>query len=237
MAELTEELPENSRAEVKKGAKKFTRKKIIISLVIFLVIFSAYKRFFGTGSDYSINKAKTVSESAYGEMRAGNNEKAIELFQGAKELDPSNTEYRSAIAMLYNRTGKKDEALKEYDGVLQINPSHPDANYSTGVILMEKGDTDEPVEYLSKAVQANPDFVAAIDKLGDAYHAQNKFDEAIEQWNLATTKVSLQSKYGAVYKAKVARTYEKMGKKDLAKAEWRNVLSIDPDNQEARNNL
>jgi len=66
-------------------------------------------------------------------MMKGENEKAIENYRKALNLDPNDTGIHLQIASIYEKMGKKDEAMKE----LQL---------MTGNLVIEPNQANTPVE-------------------------------------------------------------------------------------------
>ncbi len=119
-------------------------------------------------------------------------------------------EKRLAKAEAYIDAGNFEEAIKMYESLLREDPNNPVLNFYLGYCYLNTTDRkDKATKYLKKAVQDIPEdaesatYIKVIGKtneldevpleamyyLGKAYHANYKFQEAIDVYNKLLVKI------------------------------------------------
>jgi len=66
-------------------------------------------------------------EAGLSHARSARNAKAITALSKAVALDPENTRYRRALALLYEETAQQAEAAQEWRAILQVDPANAEA--------------------------------------------------------------------------------------------------------------
>jgi TolB-like protein/tetratricopeptide (TPR) repeat protein len=122
----------------------------------------------------------------YNRYKPNENEKAIDLFKKALELDPG---YALAYTGLADAFAQKqglfgsgpawyDSSIKMCNKAVALNPNLAEAYKSLGVVYAYKGKFHTAIEYYSKALELNPNFGAAINNIGSMYWWLGRYDEA-----------------------------------------------------------
>lgn len=105
---------------------------------------------------------------------ARKNPLALEYYNSALRIDPSNAETRYARAKFLQDLGKIEDAITEYNA---INSSSKDCDlcfYNLGAIYLEvKNDAGKAIDYFSKAIAINPNYADAYFARGYAYSKLN----------------------------------------------------------------
>jgi tetratricopeptide (TPR) repeat protein len=152
----------------------------------------------------------------YGEMAGayGNRgeyvNKAIEYYKQAIKIDPNASYIEEELTNFYVQTGQLEKATAEADNMLKVNPSNPAPRKILGRIYARQiGDPDQ----------------GRVD--------QNMLKNAIEQFQKATELDAKDSESWSML-ARLSRV-----SKDNATAEkaYRQVLALDPDDEDALNGL
>ncbi len=102
--------------------------------------------------------------------------------QALKHLQQGNIKY-------YNRFYNK--ALDEYLVANKFNPNNAELNAKIGYCYLNSSDKSKAVHFFKKAYSLNKNLDAYyIFMMGEAYHINNQFDEAIKYYKLAKNKKS-----------------------------------------------
>lgn len=126
-------------------------------------------------------------------------EEALEAFQKAVELDPSNAQALFGMGLCYKSLRQYDRAITAYEKALEINPSYTKVHSALGEVWSVKGQYAEAENSYLHAIQSDSTFVQAYERLGMLYLKQEEYDQAI----------SLSGKATAV--APSAKVYEILG--------------------------
>jgi tetratricopeptide (TPR) repeat protein len=167
-------------------------------------------------------------------------DKAGAMFQKAIALQPQNCEAHNCLGYVYAGAGYYKEALQEYEIALKIKPDYKSAqdNLIAGVTawsqdLIDHGQYSTAEEVLKSAIARCPEAGEFYYFLGIAYQAQDKFQDAMEQWKKAA-KINPTSSTAHYVKA-----VEKFLARDVngAVAEFNEAIKILPSNAFAHNML
>jgi tetratricopeptide (TPR) repeat protein len=109
----------------------------------------------------------------------GQYEQAVEQFQEAIQLDPSDDNPYLGLAASYERLGNTQEAQDTYKRAIQLRPSYPLAYNRLGEFQMARGQYQDAAQMFKQVIALAPDNFAGYSNLGDAYLLQNRFTEAV----------------------------------------------------------
>ena len=117
---------------------------------------------------------------------------AIDLFERAIKLNPSNDDLRIGLGSCYiygrGRSGNPQETMKgiqELLGVARRDSTNMKAQLVLGVGGMVSGQVDKALERFQKVVKNQPDNLEAIAFLADAYAAKGNKEEAVKWYNIS----------------------------------------------------
>jgi TolB-like protein/Tfp pilus assembly protein PilF len=161
------------------------------------------------------------------------NEKAIELFKKAIELDPNYAlayaGLGDAYAMRVNNFGFPGEyldlAIEMSSKAISLDPNLAEGYKALGLAQESKGDVKKGLESYSKAVELNPNYAPAITNIGLIEFNLGKYDDALKWWRKA---VELQPGYTRYYSS-TALAYLYLGYDNLASAWCERALEFQPD--------
>lgn len=162
-------------------------------------------------------------------------------FERAVEINPNYTEALLNLAVTYNDLGKYEAARKVYarirreDGQTgvadpfirgKIANMHADLSQA----YADAGCKPEAIEQLKRAVELCPAYADLQTRLGSLYRDSDNFALARQHYEAAR---SSNPKY-APARVLLGVTLLSLGEIDQAIAEWREVLTIDPENRSAK---
>lgn len=88
---------------------------------------------------------------------AGQPEKAIEMYQKALEINPSDVNVRTDMGTMYRRIGNFDKAIEAFRKSASIDPKHEQSRFNLGVTLTEdKKDLKGAADAWEELLKINP---------------------------------------------------------------------------------
>ncbi len=112
-------------------------------------------------------------------------EKALQEFKKAVELDPGNAEGHELLGLSLLEKEKTDEAIASFKKALQLNPRSTDAQVGLGSAYRLQGKNDEALEILKKGVFLCPSSAIFHLELGRTYESMGKTAEALQHYKKA----------------------------------------------------
>jgi tetratricopeptide (TPR) repeat protein len=170
----------------------------------------------------------------YYNYNAEDNDRAIELFNRALDVDSNYALALAGLADAYNqRVGKFGYSMEWYDSALylskkalKINPNLAEGYKAIGLTYDNLGETELALTNYERAIKLNPNFASAILNYGQINLFAGKYDEAFYWFRRANSlepdNIWVIISIGNVYK--YLRCY------DLS-IEWgKKAVSLDPEN-------
>jgi len=125
------------------------------------------------------------------------------------------------LGAIFERQKKFDQAEEEFRKVLDANPRNASTLNYYGYMLADRGiRLEEAADLIKRALADDPKNAAYQDSLGWAYFKQNKLDEAEDYLRQAATRES----HDPTILSHLGDVYAKMGKDNLAEAQWQKSL-------------
>jgi tetratricopeptide (TPR) repeat protein len=154
--------------------------------------------------------------------------------ESARTLDPVITSagaradwrlyYMRAVAL--ERSGHWPEAQRDLSKALAMKPDEPEVLNYLGYSWVNRGEkVKEGMALIQKAVTAQPEEGAYVDSLGWAYYRTGDYGKAVQVLEQA---VSLDAG-DAEINDHLGDAYWRVGRKDEARFQWANVLTLKPD--------
>ncbi len=173
----------------------------------------------GTAADYEIQL--DLAQAYQQGRRWPDAEQAV---QAAEKLASAPNEKETAdflLGAIFERQKKYDQAEEEFRKVLANNPRNASVLNYYGYILADRGiRLEEATDMIKRALAEDPDNGAYQDSLGWAYFKQNNLPEA-EEW---LRKAVAKEGHDPDILGHLGDLYSKMGKDDLAEAQWQKSL-------------
>lgn len=110
--------------------------------------------------------------------RYGQLDKALEHYEAAQQIQPTNTAYGVAVAEVMARLERPDDALKLLDGMLALEEQSVALRATAAEICAARGDHARAVTYLRDAVRMAPDDTGVERSLAMALYHDGRHDEA-----------------------------------------------------------
>jgi tetratricopeptide (TPR) repeat protein len=149
---------------------------------------------------------------------------AEQAVHAAEKIAPESSQKEMTGFMLgaiFERQKKFDQAEEQFRNVLEENPRNSSVLNYYGYMLADRGiRLEEATDLIKRALVEDPDNAAYQDSLGWAYFKQNKFSDAEEFLRKAATRES----HDPTILSHLGDLYSKMGKDDLAEAQWQKSL-------------
>lgn len=172
-------------------------------------------------SDNAVTAASYMAD-AY--MKNGDNEKAVNAFKRAIELDKSRDDMHLKLANLYLSLDRKGDAETEYLKAVNLNPDATNI-FSLGQLYLNTDRPEEAVGQFNQVVRLTPENINGYYGLGQAYGNMGDYEEAIKQLELS---IELQDDFYDSY-AELGYLYADMGQTDDAQAIYEFLEDKDED--------
>jgi serine/threonine-protein kinase len=111
----------------------------------------------------------------------GQYESAAVEFQKAVQLDPTNDQAYSGLAIAEEHLNRLDEAEKTFQEAIQLRPQYAIAYLNLGVFYLQQQQAEKAIDMFSHAIAVAPDGYRGYNYLGAAYLYQAKYAEAIQR--------------------------------------------------------
>ncbi len=160
---------------------------------------------------------------------------AIKHLKTALDMGYKADDIYEYLGLSYNRLGLYKEGVDWFLKAVSQNPK--DVLFLTiAQTYFKMGDSRQATDYVDKAISASSDdFLVqkAMFLLGEIYRKEGNLDAAEREYQKIIAS-NPQSSDGHFY---LGETYLAMGDRARARAEWREALRIDPNNEAAYNRL
>ncbi|MEQ8353787.1 MAG: tetratricopeptide repeat protein [Leptospiraceae bacterium] len=121
--------------------------------------------------------------------RSGNEQEALQAFEQAEKLDPTDQQLLLTSGLLYDSLNQPEKAQEKYLKLTEAYPNDPVYWYRAGVGFKNLGKLDKAYEYLKKSLKDDFEHIdQAYLQLGDVCLEQKKYEESEEYFALAGKK-------------------------------------------------
>ena len=137
---------------------------------------------------------------------------------------------RTQLAAEYIKSGDLDSAKRTLDQALEMNPRDSAANMMMGILLQQEGSKvsmDKAEAYFKRAISADPKNAQARNNYGTYLYQIERYNDAIEQLNVAGTTLGYDQRYKAF--ENVGRIYLKLGDMPNAEKSFKQALQVNRD--------
>ncbi len=160
----------------------------------------------------------------------GETQSAIAHFEKALKLAPKETAVHVNLALAYERTGRIDEALSSYETALALNPKSWTAHYNRGGTLARLGRNEEAISDFKRSAELAAEPATSHYNCGIVLEKVGRNEDA-----LLAYKHAVESKPDWIAPRLAAvRCLRNLGRKEAAAAALQDVISLFPDDPEAR---
>ena len=151
-----------------------------------------------------------------------NYQKAIKAYSDANSIDPAALAYYR-IAICCSKTGDFTGALKNIDKALEMDSTDVQYMGYKANIYYEMGNPERAISEWDKALTAKPDYAWGYYRRGWFKSLLKQNDDAIEDLSMA---IVLDPDYAYSYASR-GDLYLKMGKRELAEADFHKIIEIE----------
>ena len=166
-------------------------------------------------------------------MDKGQFKPAIDQFQEALRLQPSDAKVRYNLGSALTDDGQIKEAIGQLQEAVRLQPDYAEAWCGLGIACYKNGQVDEAISQFQKAIHLNPDNAEACYNLGVALNSKGQVEAAIARYQEA---IRLKPDYVEAH-YNLGNALFRMGRMQEAANEYQEVLRLQPDNADALNNL
>jgi Tfp pilus assembly protein PilF len=118
-------------------------------------------------------------------MAMGQLDRAIEDFNKAITLNPSDYKAHANLGRTYQSMGQLNKAIESFDKAIALNPSFFKVYYDKGIAYGEAGLFDKSIESLTKSLEMEPTQTDAYVSRGVSYARIGQHDRALDDFDRA----------------------------------------------------
>jgi tetratricopeptide (TPR) repeat protein len=209
------------------GAARRRDAKLVLAIgaAVLLLFLLSSSRFLDVGKEdwpaqYVMNEAALY-------LKAGDYEKAVEVYGEAIEMDPGNARAYFYLGKAQATEGHIEESKEMMNKAVMLNPTYtPYAYLTLGVALANERAYGAAVEYFTAALEAEPELGLAAFNLGVSLMNLGRLEEA----ERAFTRAEKLCKEDVETLVAVSRAYMRLGQTEKGLSTARGVLARDPRN-------
>ncbi|MBE9592380.1 MAG: tetratricopeptide repeat protein, partial [Proteobacteria bacterium] len=161
--------------------------------------------------------------NAYYELKK--QEKAIEDYNKAIELNPEDAMAYNNRGAAYAKLKKQEKAIEAYNKAIELNPEDATAYNNRGTTYYELKKQEKAIEDYNKAIELNPGYAMAYNNRGNAYAKLKKQEKAIEDYNKA---IELNPEDATAYNNR-GTTYDELKKQEKAIEDYNKAIERNPE--------
>ncbi|MBK6772492.1 MAG: tetratricopeptide repeat protein [Ignavibacteria bacterium] len=161
-----------------------------------------------------------------------NDQKKIEFYSKAIELNPNYALAFHNRANVYNDLKEMNKALIDYNKAIALNPEYANSYNNRGTAYERLGETEKAIADYNKAIELNPNLTNAYNNRGIILDKLNINDKAILDYNKA---IELNPSNAKAYINRGNFLF-KMNEKEKAIIDYNNAIDLNPYYAEAYSN-
>lgn len=189
--------------------------------------------FYGPGGT-AVFDAMSLSISGDKLYQQGDVRKAIEEFNNALLLDPSNANIHNSLGVCYGVLGALQSALEAFETGTRLNPSELMPVYNAGLVSMMMGKNEKALEYLIRAGEIDTISGGGVYEVafqtGKLYLEMNRPEKARSFFERA---VRLKPDAGGVVYRMLGESYAALNMVDEAAIAYKKAIRRNPDDSES----
>lgn len=155
-------------------AKRWGRGAMIAGA--FAMLFALFQLPLYPGKDTSLARAYGIAGKSF--ARAGDRERADELYRKALAVVPEHIDTHMNRGLLFFEAGRYDEAELSFGRVTQIQPRYYGAWHNLGNVMMSAGYPERALIAFEQARRIDPAYAGSYENIGRALLRQRKLNEA-----------------------------------------------------------
>lgn len=153
---------------------------------------------------------------------AGQQDKALEIYQAILARDGPSIDLLQVIAQVYWTQARWDEALRTLKDLMQLDPRDATVYVNAGRIYSYRQDFADAERNFQRAAEVDPNMFEAHLGLGETYRRQGRDEDATREFRQASglDPSNPRPHY------QLAQLYRKLGRKELADSEMKNFQEL-----------
>ncbi len=133
---------------------------------------------FNLALEYSPRFVEALVNQGLVELQRGNFDRARELIERARRLNPDVAQPHHALGVLAERRARPDEASRHYYEALAVDPGFGPARANLARLLFDAGMLEEALVQFKRLVEVDPDSADAAAGLSETLLRLHRVDEA-----------------------------------------------------------
>ncbi len=166
-------------------------------------------------------------------VKAGDHESAVALFEKALEVNPDNAEAHTLLGGLLTDLRRTAAAREHLERALALRPDDPSVHYNLGNTLAAEQRYDEAIASWRRAVELDPKDRKALNNMGALLLRTGRTNEAEAAFRRA---IEVDPDYAEGHH-NLANILSRTGRRPEAVTHWRQAVAIDPRLVDAQQNL
>ena len=157
--------------------------------------------------------------------------KALAAREGSVDTDSL-----QSLGNVLMQAGRLTEAAWCHEQVIHLNDEHARGHLALGVDYAKMGRLGKALKHYERALELRPDWTLALNNIGLALMKlgePKKAEISLKEAEAALRKAIKLDPHYAIARLNLAETLLKLGRKQEARAEWQEVLRLDPHNRRA----
>lgn len=183
--------------------------------------------------DAALNDGEAHMFLALLEDVQGNDEAALGQYDKAREVEPDMAVLAVFMGDIHFEQGRLDDAVALYNEAVAADPELGLAHYGLGRVFERREEVEKARTAYERGVEAAPDMTDMRFRLGTMLRRDGQFESALEHLLHANI---IDSELVHV-RYELGLTYEALSRFSAAEHEYRSVLRIDPEHDQARSRL
>jgi len=155
---------------------------------------------------------------------------AINSYQKAAELEPTNPYIYTELGQVYLATEKIEQAKSQFQKALDLKPDYAPAHFQVAMVYVREDKMNEAIEKLEETRQVAPQDVGLAFQLGVLYYNDQQLEKAKAEFERA---IGLNENYSNA-RYFLGIIYDKEGQKDLAIEQFKKIAELNPGNEEVK---
>lgn len=190
------------------------RRRETHSFIAFLFLTCLLSSCFQQVKNYDANQLISKAEQL---EEQGHDTEAVAVWKEVIERRPSNAQYLYRLGRLYSKMGEDEQAISALQKSLQLNPENSDTLVVLGYVYLRTKQITLAKESFQKALTLTPDYPDAKEGLEKIAQLEEKNDQ--------TKRI--------VVDRDQALKASRLGDDEKAMTLWKEILKLNPDDQQA----
>lgn len=131
-----------------------------------------------------------------------------------------------ALGLRYLQLGDTANASRALQRAYDINPDSPDANEALAMLYTRQNEPKQVEKHYKRALAVKSDFSKARNNYASFLYQQGRYQDAIEQLNIASADVRYTNRYQSFENLGLA--YLKLDKPEEARKNFRRAIQLNP---------